>query len=172
MSNIKCKPEIILPSLYDFYKNTDNLNIILPIISGTSFISIRVIDWFITRYSRDYNVIYKVNDIYFQVHNAYKNQLRGYRKAMFDPFCRRKRIPFYYAENKCIITTIGQLNFFKWSIENNVLIYVQSHLEEIINDMNKHSKKNSTSDTSSDKRIKDKVSSIDIHKLNFDISLD
>lgn len=170
MNNIKCKPEILLPSLYEFYAKQENLYIVLPVISGTSNISIRVIDWFITRYSKDYNIIYKIENNYFQVHNAYKNQLRGYRKAMFDPFCRRKRIPFYYQENKCIITTIGQLNFFKWAIESKILDYVQNHLEDIINDMNKNSKKNTISDNSSDRK-KDKSSSIDIHKLSFNISL-
>lgn len=55
---------------------------------------------------------------------------------MFDPFCRKKRIPFYYGDNKCIITTIGQLNFFRWAIENNILHYVIDNIENITNDMN------------------------------------
>jgi hypothetical protein len=166
---IKCKPEVILPSLYEFYNNEDNINIILPIISGNSNISIRVVDWFVTRYAKDFNVIYNLDDTsFFHIHNAYKNQLRGYRKSMFDPFCRRKRIPFYYSENKCIITTIGQLNFFKWAIQNKVIHYVNANLHKIINNMNENVKK--TSSESSDRK-KDKVSSIDIHKLQFNISL-
>ena len=28
-------------------------------------------------------------------------------------------------------TTVGQLNFFRWAIENNVLEYIQTHLPEI-----------------------------------------
>lgn len=28
-------------------------------------------------------------------------------------------------------TTVGQLNFFRWAIENNVLKYIQTHLPEI-----------------------------------------
>lgn len=169
--DIKCKPEVILPSLYEFYKDTDNINIILPIISGNSNISIRVVDWFVTRYAKDFNIIYKLSDeSFFHIHSAYKNQLRGYRKSMFDPFCRKKRIPFYYAEDKCIITTIGQLNFFKWAIKNKVVDYVNDNLHKIIYDMNKNSKK--ISSDSSDRKIKDKSSSIDIHKLQFNISLD
>jgi hypothetical protein len=33
-------------------------------------------------------------------------------------------------------TTIGQLNFFKWAIENNIIDYIQSHFQEIEQDMN------------------------------------
>jgi hypothetical protein len=33
-------------------------------------------------------------------------------------------------------TTIGQLNFFKWAIENDVLKYIESNYSTIDNDMN------------------------------------
>jgi hypothetical protein len=39
-------------------------------------------------------------------------------------------------------TTIGQLNFFKWAIENRIIDYIQAHYAEIEDDMNTH---NSTS---------------------------
>ena len=61
----------------------------------------------------------------------YKNQLKAYSKKQFDPFCRRERIIINISDlswkifddkddNKCkdneLITTVGQLNFFKWFI--------------------------------------------------------
>jgi len=54
-----------------------------------------------------------------------------------------------YKENKKINTTVGQLNFFKWAIDNLVIDYIKEHLEEIEQDMNqsynmvKKQKKNS-----------------------------
>ena len=39
-------------------------------------------------------------------------------------------------------TTIGQLNFFRWIIENNILGYIKEKLSDINDDMNK---RNSTS---------------------------
>jgi hypothetical protein len=33
-------------------------------------------------------------------------------------------------------TTLGQLNFFKWAIENRVLEYIESHYDAIERDMN------------------------------------
>jgi hypothetical protein len=35
-----------------------------------------------------------------------------------------------------IITTIGQLNFFKFAIQENIINYAMEHIEEIENDMN------------------------------------
>jgi hypothetical protein len=33
-------------------------------------------------------------------------------------------------------TTIGQLNFFKWAIENKIIEYIENNYEEIEKDMN------------------------------------
>jgi len=137
MEAIKDKGDVILPSLYKFYSNDKNINTLIPIISGYSQLSIRVLDWFVTNYAKRYNIIYMLpNSSHLNVHLSYKSQLKGYKKKMFDPFCRKKRIPFYYGDNKCIITTIGQLNFFRWAIENNILHYVIDNIENITNDMN------------------------------------
>jgi hypothetical protein len=39
-------------------------------------------------------------------------------------------------------TTIGQLNFFKWAIENRIVDYIENNYQDIENDMNH---RNSTS---------------------------
>ena len=48
-----------------------------------------------------------------------------------------------------IQTTIGQLNFFKWALENNILSYISEHLDEIEKDMNR---RNSTAKNRSVKK--------------------
>ena len=50
-----------------------------------------------------------------------------------------------------IQTTIGQLNFFKWALENNILDYINKHLDDIEKDMNK---RNSTAKNRISKKIK------------------
>ena len=35
-----------------------------------------------------------------------------------------------------IISTLGQLNFFKWAINNSILEYISLNYKEIENDMN------------------------------------
>ena len=58
-------------------------------------------------------------------------------KKTFDPFCRRERINFEYDDkNNNVITTVGQLNFFRWALESNVIDYVDKNLDNIEEDMN------------------------------------
>ena len=75
-------------------------------------------------------------DNFIIVHNNYKGQLKAYSKKNFDPFCRRNRIRFYYDDNKYFITTVGQLNFFKWALENYIINYIQNNIKAVENDMN------------------------------------
>ena len=138
------KPEfqdITLIDLYKFYLTNNNIYKVLPIITSNSHISIRVLDWFVTNYSKKFNLIYQLDnkntngEKYFNVFLQYKCQLKSYKKKFFDPFCRKQRIYFHYDLNKCVITTIGQLNFFKWAISFGILSYVEKNLQSITNDM-------------------------------------
>ena len=72
---------------------------------------------------------------------SYKAQLRAYSKKQFDPFCRRNRIDFYFNETEYITTTVGQLNFFRWALQNNVIDYIITNYVDIENDMNENTKK-------------------------------
>ena len=67
----------------------------------------------------------------------YKLKLKAYSKKRFDPFCRWQRITIPYGIDGLFIeTTIGQLNFFKWAIENEVIDYIRENYKTIENDMN------------------------------------
>jgi len=137
--------DITLRNLYEFYLVNDNIQKVLPIITSNSNISIRVLDWFVTNYSKKFNIIYQLGnddscERFFNVYLQYKCQLKGYKKKLFDPFCRKQRIVFYYDHNKCAVTTFGQLNFFKWAIMYGILNYVDNHLTDITNDMTNSNK--------------------------------
>ena len=73
----------------------------------------------------------------FKVYVDYKLRLKAYSKRRFDPFCRWDRITIPYKENLHIQTTIGQLNFFKWAIENDIIKYIEDNYDTIEKDMNK-----------------------------------
>jgi len=47
-----------------------------------------------------------------------------------------------YKNGQCIQTTIGQLNFFKWALENEIIDYIDREYDTIERDMNN---RNSTS---------------------------
>ena len=85
---------------------------------------------------KNYTVYPIENDERFKVYNNYKLNLKAYSKRRFDPFCRWKRINVPYNEDKYIQTTIGQLNFFKWALENKIIEYIENNYKEIEADMN------------------------------------
>jgi len=146
--------DLVLNNLMNFYKThiddkfnpNNNLDRMLKIITGESKISLRIVDWFATNYAKKYYTLYtiKQNNITrrFKVYDDYKLQLNGYSKKRFDPFCRWDRISIPYTHGKFIETTIGQLNFFKWAIENKVIDYIEENYDIIEKDMNN---RNSTS---------------------------
>ena len=73
----------------------------------------------------------------FKVYIDYKLKLKAYSKKRFDPFCRWERINIPYNNDSYIQTTIGQLNFFRWALENKIIDYIQKNVVAINNDMNK-----------------------------------
>ena len=85
-----------------------------------------------------YNIEGSSNNIprRFKVYNEYKLKLDSYGKNRFDPFCRWDRINIPYTNGKFIETTIGQLNFFKWAIENNIIDFIKANYSDIEGDMN------------------------------------
>ena len=143
-SKLLSKEEVLLDSLHEFYKNKNNIDKILPIVTGNSEISLRVLDYFVTNYSKHNDVkIKKKNNVNYNVYQDYKNKLKSYNKRFFDPFCRinkknsTNKIAFKYENDKYIVTTIGQLNFFRWAIRNKIIDYVIEDHTKINQEMNK-----------------------------------
>ena len=187
------KTDLIMNSLHKFYNNKSNITQLLPIINGETKLSLRIIDWFVTNYAKKNNTIFynsrqkggkakpkEYSKIAYEEYNEpfivflkYKSQLNGFQKKLFDPFCRRSRIQFHYDKDKdkYIITTVGQLNFFKWAIENNVLHYIKDNIKEIESDMNKNIRKLSPSTKKNkksrkNKDSKEKIVKVDITKIS------
>jgi hypothetical protein len=157
---INTQNNLLMSNLMDFYNHNGNLENMMKIINGESEISLRIVDWFVTNFAKKYYTVYEFtqsiggNEIAtrFKVYNDYKLKLKAYSKKRFDPFCRWDRISIPYNENQVMETTIGQLNFFKWAIENKIIDYIKSNYELIENDMNKRNittKKRATIDNKS-----------------------
>jgi hypothetical protein len=134
---IHCKQELIVSSLQRFYALRDDKEEVMRLLEGTSEISLRLIDWFVTNYARQNNTSYILNGQEFLVYTNYKSQLKAYSKKLFDPFCRRERIMFQIPGQPLFQTTVGKLNFFRWAIEKGVLNYIKLNLTQIEAAMNK-----------------------------------
>jgi hypothetical protein len=156
-SNYTTQNDLLLKNLMIFYKTYDldgiynpnnNLDKILKIITGETKISLRIVDWFATNYAKKYYTLYVIEGTHdnvtrrFKVYDDYKLKLKAYSKKRFDPFCRWDRISIPYKNETSIETTIGQLNFFKWTLENKVIDYIEQNYNDIEKDMNN---RNSTS---------------------------
>jgi hypothetical protein len=135
---MKSQNDLLLYKLKKFYSNNENLEKMLEIINGKEErISLRIVDWFSTNYAKKYFTIYstEINNR-FKVYDDYKLKLKAYSKKRFDPFCRWERIKMPINEDYSIETTIGQLNFFKWAIENKIIEYIEENYDIILKDMN------------------------------------
>ena len=144
--------ELLLTNLMDFYSDKENMNKMVGVVNGESKTSLRIIDWFVTNFAKKYFTVYTIpaktrcstvingeeNKERFKVFNSYKLELKAYNKSRFDPFCRRDRItiPYNDARTTGLVTTIGQLNFFKWAIENQIVDYICENYDTIEIDMN------------------------------------
>lgn len=161
LSNHSTQNNLLLSNLMDYYNDKGNLTRMMKIINGESPISLRIVDWFVTNYSKKNFVVYELTQnnhtSRFKVFNDYKLKLKAYSKKRFDPFCRWERITIPYDNNRYMETTIGQLNFFKWALQNNVINYIEDHYKEIEGDMNNRntsSKKNMTDNNANKTRKK------------------
>ena len=143
---------VLLTALHTYYKEPFNIKRLLEVLEDDSKVSLRIIDWFVTNYSKKNNIYYSIYETpkgkktfnstgnrvirQFNTYHSYKSQLKSYSKKRFDPFCRRERIVFEYDKQKSVETTIGQLNFFKWAIDNLIIDYIKDNYDEIEHDMN------------------------------------
>jgi hypothetical protein len=163
---IHCKQELIVMSLQTFYAGRKDIQEIMELLQGTSIISLRLIDWFVTNYAKRHTIGYVLAGQEFMVYMSYKSQLKAYSKKLFDPFCRRERIMFSLPGIDPFVTTVGKLNFFRWAIEKDVIEYLKKHREVVEKEMNTHMKQlsrsrstrnttnSSTEDVSAPKRVR------------------
>lgn len=175
-SNYTSQNDLLLNNLIEFYKKDNNLEKMLKIITGESKISLRIVDWFATNYAKKYFTIYSIDESKrFKVYVDYKLKLKAYSKRRFDPFCRWDRINIPYQNGTSIETTIGQLNFFKWALENKVIQYIDENYETIEKDMNSRnstSKRKESTDNSKTRKKREELSvsaSKSIKKENVEI---
>jgi hypothetical protein len=152
-ADLNLRERLMLKTIKEFYSEKKYLNKFIEIINGTSQISLRIVDWFVTNYCKEkhtkYNIKIKGNLEIFDVNEEYNTELNSYSKDYFDPFCRKQKI--YYAceienngviKNKKIETSLCQLNFFMWAIKYKIIDHISLLYTDIVDHMNRTNKQN------------------------------
>jgi hypothetical protein len=139
MGGVSGARDLLMVSLSRFYTVKTHMQTVLPYLTGRSSVSLRLIDWFVTNYSKTHQVVITRQEnshvVHFNVYLGYRAQLKAYSKQQFDPFRRRDRVMFYYDRTQSVETTIGQLNFFRWMLTNGVLDCVVANAALVEQDM-------------------------------------
>ena len=141
-SSVSNKHDLIMRKVKRFFDKQENFEKLKPMLTQECNISLRVLDWSTTNWSKKNTVMLETyRNGYKEIINMfldYKANLKAFSKKSFDPFCRRERIMLQFEcdiEKKTYITTTAQLNFMKWAIESGVLDYCKANIEMLEADM-------------------------------------
>ena len=127
-SSLNVKDKLILDHLIHKYFNDNekcNENDIITmrkIIMEKHKLSLRFIHWYVTIYS-------KKNDK--KIYQSYYAHQCAYGKKYFDPFRRGLLINVTVRNNVNVETTVGQLTFFKWLFEFNIIYHITGEYDNI-----------------------------------------
>ena len=129
-----------LHEIAHFFDNDVCSEVLIPMVTQTMDISLRLIDWCLVNWAKKTKIVTMSPDGEpVTVYSCYKDALRHYRRRLFDPFRRRERIQFeglLNKENVIFETTVGQLNFTFWALRYNILESCRKHVQAIEADMN------------------------------------
>lgn len=117
-----------------FSQDTSRSELLLRVLQRKSGYSLRTVDWMVTNYSKRYPITVVFNSNPVNIHNDYERHLSVYNKRYYDPFARRDKIVVSVLGVK-LVTTVGQLNFFKWFVERRLDKVVVEYQEQIERDM-------------------------------------
>lgn len=116
--------------------------VLLPLVVKTSPVSLRALDWAVVNWAKQHNVVCSssIPGQMTNVHHEYRTALAHWKRKLFDPFRRRKRVGIRIGD-EVHETTLGQANFALWCYRTGVLSYVLGHVDAIEADMNRVSQR-------------------------------
>src|SRR5438874_748758 len=102
MTHMESREQRAMRPLLEFFSHNANFKQFLDVVVfKTRHLPLRVLDWFVTNYSKKNDVCYKIKRPNgtletFLVYRSYRAQLKGNKKKEFDPFCRGDTITLEY----------------------------------------------------------------------------
>lgn len=127
--------------------NNENMQIIIDLNNEKSKTPrLRAYDWAVTNFSKTkrscvYEKDANANETtLFDPYSLYVGELKKFHRLLFDPFRRGTHVYFEF-NNAIQVSTVGQLTFIKWCIENKIDKYVEENYVDIKKNMTQMSKK-------------------------------
>jgi hypothetical protein len=144
--------ENMMKKIETFFSKAEHMGKLLPFLRGTSKISLRMVEWFVFVHSMKTTVDWFIGGNYFNVYLDYQAEMLENKKQKFDPMGRKWRkekrkdgtvvrvyhgINFFHTEKDFIVTSVAQLNFFRWFIGKGILDYVVENFDHLSAEMTK-----------------------------------
>ena len=119
------KDEVLLNSVLRWF-NADcaRVQTFSDIVNHKNGLSLRIIDWLITNFSKTFSVAIESEGLPRNLRGDYHKNLSAHNKKNFDPFARRQRIHIILFGVEKRVSTIGQLNFFRWFLSKNLVGFI------------------------------------------------
>jgi len=147
--------KVLLESILEYYNdNTENIKKLISIVKRKNGMSLRVIDYLCTNYSKEHSIVIETKDGHIprDLNSDYQKNLNAYNKKYLDPFSRRNKIVINVSydneTHEKRNTSIGQLNFFRWFFKNNIDQYlskekktIEAHMKKTENESRKNKKR-------------------------------
>ena len=140
--------QAIMRSMADFFDKKRLQEVLIPLITQESPVSLRVLDFLVTSYAKTRLLAIRAESEVVFVHEQYKQRLLQHRRRNFDPFRRMQRtvgtevarycVWFLDDSGQRVESTVGQLNFVAWALSSGVLSYAEGNLPAIVQAMNQH----------------------------------
>ena len=130
-----------LREIHSFFDETVMRKLLIPVVSQTYDISLRLLDYTMTIWAKKTRVMAVMNTrngpFPLNVFSHYKNWLHFFRRRGFDSFRRGERIYFRNIDDPedVLTTTVAQLNFLRWAEMYGIMEYVKSNKKDIEADM-------------------------------------
>jgi hypothetical protein len=132
----------------NFYLKDENIRKVVQLNDENSDAPrLRAYDWAVTNYAKGHpkSILLQKKGQRATIVDpnlSYEGELRRHHRLLFDPFRRGTHI-FFEIDGLIHRTTVGQLTFIKWCMENEVDQYVESNLIDIRQHMSSASRKKS-----------------------------
>lgn len=119
------KDEVLLSSVLQWFNEEESrVRTFSDIVNHRNGLSLRIIDWLITNFSKAFSVAIESDGLPRNLCKDYHKNLTAHNKKNFDPFARRRRINIVLFGAEHRVSTIGQLNFFRWFLSKDLVEFL------------------------------------------------